>query len=85
LLGGPQTCHFALETEWLDQLCGIVGLEKAQLPILWDVDFLYGEKDAGGADTYILCEINVSSVYPFPDDALGPLVAATLAQIERLG
>ena len=33
---------------------------------------------------YILCEINVSSVYPFPDDALGPLVAATLAQIERL-
>jgi hypothetical protein len=73
-----------LEQEWLDQLCGIVGVEKAQLPILWDADFLYGEKGADGADTYILCEINVSSVYPFPDDALGPLVAATLAQIERL-
>jgi hypothetical protein len=73
-----------LESEWLEELCAIVGLEKAQLPILWDADFLYGEKDANGADTYILCEINVSSVYPFPDDALGPLVAATLAQIERL-
>ena len=73
-----------LEREWLDQLCGIVGIEKAQLPILWDADFLYGEKDADGADTYVLCEINVSSVYPFPDDALGPVVAATLAQIERL-
>ena len=73
-----------LEREWLDQLCGIVGLEKAQLPILWDADFLYGEKDADGADTYILCEINLSSVYPFPDDALGPLVDETLAQIERL-
>jgi hypothetical protein len=72
-----------LEREWLDQLCGIVGVEKAQLPILWDADFLYGEKDANGADTYVLCEINVSSVYPFPDDALGPLAAATLAQIER--
>src|SRR5262245_36658437 len=72
------------EREWLDQLCGIVGLEKAQLPILWDADFLYGEKDADGADTYVLCEINVSSVYPFPDDALAPLAAATLAQIERL-
>jgi hypothetical protein len=72
-----------LEQEWLDQLCGIVGVQKAQLPILWDVDFLYGEKGADGADTYILCEINVSSVYPFPDDALGPLAAATLAQIER--
>jgi hypothetical protein len=73
-----------LEREWLDQLCGIVGLKKAQLPILWDADFLYGEKDADGADTYSLCEINVSSVYPFPDDALAPLVAETLAQIERL-
>jgi hypothetical protein len=74
-----------LEREWLDQLCGIIDLDKAQLPILWDADFLYGERDADGADTYILCEINVSSVYPFPDDALGPLAAATLAQIKRLG
>jgi hypothetical protein len=73
-----------LEQEWLDQLCDIVGVEKTQLPILWDADFLYGEKGADGADTYILCEINVSSVYPFPDDALHPLAAETLAQLERL-
>ena len=72
-----------LEREWLDQLCGIIGVEKAQLPILWDADFLFGEKSADGADTYVLCEINVSSVYPFPDDALGPLAAETLAQLER--
>ena len=72
-----------LEREWLGELCGIVGIEKAQLPILWDADFLYGEKDADGADTYVLCEINVSSVYPFPDDALGPIATETLAQIQR--
>ena len=72
-----------LEQEWLDQLCDIVGVEKAQLPILWDADFLFGEKGADGADTYVLCEINISSVYPFPDDALGPLAAETLAQLER--
>ena len=72
-----------LEEEWLDQLCSIAGVEKAQLPILWDADFLYGEKDSSGADTYVLCEINVSSVYPFPDDALGPISAETLAQLER--
>ena len=72
-----------LEREWLAQLCTIVGLGKEQLPILWDADFMYGEKDASGADTYVLCEINVSSVYPFPDDALGPLAAETLAQLER--
>ena len=72
-----------LEQQWLGQLCEIVGIDKAQLPILWDADFLYGEKDADGADTYVLCEINVSSVYPFPDDALGPLAAETLAQLKR--
>jgi hypothetical protein len=72
-----------LEREWLDQLCSIVALEKTRLPILWDADFMYGEKDADGADTYVLCEINVSSVYPFPDDALGPLAAETLVQIAR--
>jgi hypothetical protein len=72
-----------LEREWLDQLCSTVGVDKAQLPILWDADFLFGEKDASGADTYVLCEVNVSSVYPFPDDALGPLATETLAQLEQ--
>jgi hypothetical protein len=72
-----------LEREWLDQLCAIVEVDKTQLPILWDADFMYGEKDATGADTYVLCEINVSSVYPFPDHALGPLAAETLAQVTQ--
>jgi Domain of unknown function (DUF6815) len=81
--GDFQQLKDKLEREWLDQLCSIVGVDKAHLPILWDADFLYGEKDADGADTYVLCEINVGSVYPFPDDALGPLAAETLAQLER--
>jgi hypothetical protein len=78
-----QPLKVKLEQQWLGQLCEVVGIDKAQLPILWDADFLYGEKDADGADTHVLCEINVSSVYPFPDDALGPLAAETLAQLEQ--
>lgn len=70
-----------LEQEWVDELCRLVGLQKAQLPLLWDADFLFGPKDANGADTYVLCEINVSSVYPFPDDALEPLAAMTRARL----
>jgi hypothetical protein len=53
-----------------------------ELPVLWDADFLYGPKDASGADTYVLCEINVSSVDVFPAEtlvALGDAVAARLA------
>jgi hypothetical protein len=78
-----QRLKHRLENEWLGQLCGILGVEKAQLPILWDADFLYGEKDPDGEDTYVLCEINVSSVYPFPDDALAPIAAEMVAQLEQ--
>jgi len=71
-----------LEREWVDELCQLLGLQKSQLPVLWDADFLYGPKDVDGVDTFVLCEINVSSVYPFPPDALAPLAAETLASIK---
>lgn len=71
-----------LERQWVDELCAIVGLSRSRLPVLWDADFLYGPRDADGADTYVLCEINVSSAYPFPPDAMAPLVADTLARLD---
>jgi hypothetical protein len=66
-----------METEWLDALCQTLQMETRSLPILWDADFLYGPKTASGEDTHVLCEINVSSVYPFPEEALEPLARAT--------
>jgi hypothetical protein len=70
-----------LERQWLDELCSAVEIDRRDLPLLWDADFLYGAKDADGADTYVLCEINVSSVHPFPADALVPLAMATRARL----
>jgi hypothetical protein len=78
-----QPLKLKLENGWVDEMCEIVGLAKSQLPVLWDADFLYGPKDASGADTHVLCEINVSSVYPFPPSALGPLVAETVARVQH--
>jgi len=69
-----------LEREWLPELCRLLGLDRLQLPIIWDADFMYGPRDESGADTYVLCEINVSSVYPFPPSALQPIAKATLAR-----
>lgn len=66
-----------LEGEWADQLCRRVGIEPRALPLLWDADFLLGERDGEAEEKYALCEINVSSVSPFPDPALAPLVEAT--------
>jgi len=71
-----------MESEWVPQMMETVGLSRRDLPAIWDADFLYGPKDGSGADTHVLCEINVSSVFPIPDeapDAIGRFVA------ERLG
>lgn len=67
--------------QWVSELCAATGLTQSQLPLLWDADFLYGPKDASGEDTYVLCEINVSSVHPFPPSALGPLVQGVVNRL----
>jgi hypothetical protein len=70
-----------LEDEWVPALQRTLGIADEQLPLLWDCDFLLGERLAGEAERYVLCEINVSSVAPFPDSAIEPLVEATAARI----
>jgi hypothetical protein len=69
-----------LESEWVPAMQRLLGIETEQLPVLWDCDFLLGPK-LESEDTYVLCEINVSSVSPFPDSALLPLAQATCARI----
>ena len=72
-----------LDLAWIPEMCRILGMRPSDLPVLWDADFLLGAKDASGMDTYVLCEINVSSVYPFPPSALSPLVMEMQARIVR--
>ena len=59
----------------------LLDIAGEQLPVIWDCDFLLGPKNAAGEDSYVLCEINVSSVMPIPDQA--PAEIARLAK-ERL-
>jgi hypothetical protein len=66
-----------MEGEWLPALCQTLDVAPESLPMIWDADFLFGPKTASGEDTYVLCEINVSAVYPFPEAALEPLARAT--------
>jgi hypothetical protein len=72
-----QAIKSRMEAEWLPDLCRTLGIETRSLPVLWDADFLYGPKTASGDGTYVLCEINVSAVYPFPEEATEPLVRTT--------
>lgn len=58
-----------MERTWVPALLRVLGLTADDLPAIWDADFLLGPKDAAGEDSYILCEVNVSSVYPYPEEA----------------
>jgi hypothetical protein len=89
---GPRVMHPAtalafqalrrrMETEWTPRMMQLLGIERERLPIIWDADFLFGPRDTAGEDSYVLCEINVSSVMPIPDQA--PTEIARLAR-ERL-
>ena len=70
-----------METDWVPQLQALVDVDTAQLPLLWDADFLFGPTNHDGTDTYVLCEINVSAVAPFPDTTPTRLAAAALDTI----
>ena len=71
-----------LEREWVQELQALLDIPTERLPILWDADFLLGSRDEAGNDTYVLCEINVSSVAPYPDAATPVLARAALAQAQ---
>ena len=70
-----------LESIWVPQLQRQFEIGSASLPIIWDCDFLLGAKSDNGDDTYVLCEINVSCVSPFPDAAIDVIANATLDRV----
>jgi hypothetical protein len=77
---GYQQLRRLAEDQWVPQLASLLGLEIIDLPVVWDADFLYGPKDASGSDTYVLCEINVSAVWPFPPMGAPTVAANALAR-----
>jgi len=78
-----QSLKRLLEGQWIELLRRQVGLAREELPLLWDCDFMFGQPTPQQQERFVLCEINVSSVSPFPPSATEPLVAAVKARIAR--
>ena len=78
-----QTLRAKMEAEWTPQMLRVLGIDAASLPIIWDADFLYGPRSVSGEDSYVLCEINVSSVFAIPDEAPGAIARLALSKLRR--
>jgi hypothetical protein len=84
---GPDAAQFQkltakMEDEWVPQMMQVLGIDAASLPIIWDADFLYGPRDAAGEDSYVLCEINVSSCFAIPDQASAAIARLTARRLQ---
>jgi hypothetical protein len=77
-----QALRTKMESEWTPQMMQLLDIDTKSLPIIWDADLLYGPRDLSGEDTYVLCEINVSSVLPFPDQAPSEIARLVLARLQ---
>jgi hypothetical protein len=78
-----QSLRRTMEDSWTPQLIETLDIDEASLPVIWDADFLYGPRDTAGADTYVLCEINVSSCFAIPDEAPAAIAGTVRDRIAR--
>ena len=87
IMSGPddppfQNLRERMEREWTPAMTRILNIDPADLPVIWDADFLYGPKAPDGEDTHVLCEINVSAVLPIPDEAPRAIAETTLRRLK---
>lgn len=75
--------RLSMEQDWTPGLQQVLGLGAFDLPALWDADFLYRNSTLRDASTFVLCEINVSSVSPFPDMAAAAIAATVKCAMSR--
>jgi hypothetical protein len=64
-----------MENDWVSRLQQLTGVENDKLPVLWDADFFINNVNTENTrQKYSLCEINTSSVSPFPESAIPVIV-----------
>ncbi|WP_027576589.1 Cj0069 family protein [Bradyrhizobium sp. WSM1743] len=72
-----------MEDEWTPQLTSLLNIARGDLPMIWDADFMLGPVQTDGSDSYVLGEINVSSVHPYPDEAPAEIAKRIVDRLQR--
>src|SRR3546814_5192141 len=70
----------AMEDRWIPEMQSLLSIADHDLPLLWDADFLFRARKSANDSPYVLCEINASSVAPFPPSAVQPVAAAAVGR-----
>ncbi len=70
-----------MEDEWMPQFTALLDIPRRDLPMIWDADFMLGPPGADGTDSYVLGEINVSSVFPIPEEASTEIAGRVAARL----
>jgi hypothetical protein len=72
-----------IEKKWVPQLQEKLSIPQEMMPVIWDADFFINEcNTTDSAGKYSLCEINVSSVSPFPPSAINFIINEIRNRIE---
>ncbi|MFN3350632.1 Cj0069 family protein [Pseudorhodoplanes sp.] len=74
-----------MEDKWTPQLTSLLGISARDLPMIWDADFMLGSSRPDGSDSYVLGEINVSSVFPVPDEAPREIALRVADRLRKQG
>jgi hypothetical protein len=73
-----------MQNNWVSQLQKITGVENVRLPVIWDADFFINKINTENTnEKYSLCEINVSSVSPFPESSIPFIVEEVKNRIDK--
>ena len=73
-----------METDWLPAMQRVLQREAETLPAIWDVDFLRGPINVTGDDTWVRCEVNVSCVSPYPEEAAEWIARTAVDRVKRM-
>lgn len=81
----PRFQHLRAKAEsvWTNEIMQALNLSENELPLLWDIDLMFGPRDGDGQDTFVLCEINVSCVSPYPEWANPIFAEAILTRVQE--
>lgn len=73
-----------MESKWIPELQIKQSIAEERMPVIWDADFFINNTTSDTiASKYTLCEINVSSVSPFPPSAIKFIVEEVKSRLNQ--